>query len=68
VERFFRSFKIEWMPSIGYRSFIEVKFVVNYYIAGYYSRVRPHRHNGGLSLNESEKKYWFGHKLMANIT
>jgi putative transposase len=45
-----------------------VKFVVNYYIAGYYSRVRPHRHNGGLSLNESEKKYWFGHKLMANIT
>jgi putative transposase len=68
MERFFRSFKTEWMPSTGYRSFIGVKFAVNNYITGYYSRVRPHQHNGGLSPNESEKKHWITHKLVANIT
>ena len=55
MERFFRSFKTEWMPSIGYRSFVEAKFAVNNYITGYYSRVRPHRHNGGLSPSEAER-------------
>jgi putative transposase len=68
MERFFRSFKSEWMPSIAYLSFVEAKFAVNNYITGYYSRVRPHRHNGGLSPNESEQKYWINHKLVANIT
>ena len=68
MERFFRSFKSEWMPSIGYQSFVEAKFAVNNYITGYYSRVRPHRHNGGLSPSEAEREYWINHKLVANIT
>jgi len=68
MERFFKSFKAEWMPSIGYRSLVEAKCAVNNYITGYYSRVRPHQHNGGLSPNESEQKYWINHKLVANIT
>jgi putative transposase len=41
---------------------------VNNYITGYYSRVGPHRHNVGLSPNESEKKYWLADKLAASIT
>jgi putative transposase len=32
MERFFRSFKTEWMPLIGHRSFIEAKFAVTDYI------------------------------------
>ena len=68
MERFFRSFKTEWMPSVGYQSFVEAKFAVNNYITGYYSRVRPHRHNGGLSPNKSEEKYWLNNKLVANNT
>ncbi len=68
MERIFRSFKTEWMPSTGYRSFVEAKFAVNNYITGYYSRVRPHQHNGGLSPNETEHKYWINHNLVANIT
>jgi putative transposase len=67
MERFFRSFKTEWMPSIGYRSFVEVKFAVNNYITGYYSRARPHRHNGRLSPSEAEQKNWINYKLVANI-
>lgn len=68
MERFFRSFKTEWMPATGYQSFVEAKFAVTNYITGYYSRVRPHRHNGGLPPNESEKQYWLNYKLVANIT
>jgi putative transposase len=68
MEKFFRSFKTEWIPSIGYQSFVEAKFAVNNYITGYYSRARPHQHNGGLSPNESGQKYWINHKPVANIT
>ncbi|MDC0598612.1 IS3 family transposase [Gammaproteobacteria bacterium] len=68
MERFFRSFKTEWMPSTGYQSLVEAKFAVTNYITGYYSRVRPHQYNGGLAPNESEKKYWLNYKLVANIT
>jgi len=68
MERFYRSFKTEWMPLPGYRFFIEAKFAINNYITGYYSRVRPHQYNGWLSPNDSEKKHWLTHKLVANIT
>ena len=58
MERFFRSLKTEWMPDTGYRSFTETKNAVIDYIIGYYSQVRPHSAAGGLTPNESEKRYW----------
>ena len=58
MERFFRSFKSEWMPTAGYKSFHEAKNAVVNYITGYYSKVRPHRYNGELTPNESELRYW----------
>ena len=38
------------------------------YITGYYSKVRPHSYNGGLTPNESERVYWKTYKLVVNIT
>ncbi len=48
MERFFRRLKSEWIPQIGYSSFAEAKSEIIDYIIGYYSQVRPHRHNAGL--------------------
>lgn len=61
MERFFRSLKTEWVPETGYRSFVEAKHAVTNYIIGYYSQVRPHQHNGGLSPNAAEQKFWFAY-------
>jgi len=57
MERFFRSFKSEWMPKIGYENFKEAKYSVSDYINGYYNNVRPHHYNAGLAPNESEVRY-----------
>lgn len=66
MERFFRSLKTEWVPTVGYRDFREAKHSITDYIVGYYSETRPHRNNGGLSPNAIERKYWFNHKTVAN--
>ena len=58
MERFFRSLKSEWMPTLGYPSFAEAKHAIVNYIIGYYSQVRPHQHNDGLTPNFAEQKYW----------
>ncbi|MGL5728609.1 MAG: IS3 family transposase [Plesiomonas sp.] len=55
MERFFRSLKTEWVPTIGYRSFAEAQQEIIRYIIGYYSQLRPHQYNGGLTPNESER-------------
>ncbi|WP_284209232.1 IS3 family transposase [Thalassotalea eurytherma] len=68
MERFFRSLKTEWIPTIGYRGFNEAKIGITKYIIGYYSQVRPHQNNGGLTPNESEKRYWLNYKTVANLT
>jgi len=68
MERFFRSFKSEWMPTVGYNSLNEGRSAVINYITGYYSKVRPHQHNDGLTPNEAERIYWLGHKTVANLT
>lgn len=68
MERFFRSLKTEWVPTIGYRSFAEAKQKIGDYIHGYYSRLRPHSYNGGLTPNESEKRYWNSYNDVAKIT
>lgn len=57
MERFFRSLKTEWMPRMGYRSIKEAKGHILSYLIGYYSSVRPHQHNEGLSPNAAELKY-----------
>jgi putative transposase len=68
MERFFRSLKTEWIPTIGYQSFSEAKHRINDYIIGYYSEIRPHSYNGGLTPNESEYRYWKYYKPVAKIT
>ena len=68
MERFFRSLKSEWVPEIDFQSFVEVKQTVLAYIVGYYSQVRPHRHNDGLSPNEAENRYWENSKTLAKFT
>ncbi|NMH64832.1 hypothetical protein HC757_06570 [Shewanella sp. SHSM-M6] len=32
------------------------------------SNVRPHRYNGGLSPNESERRYWLNYKPVTSFT
>lgn len=58
MERFFRSLKTEWVPTMGYSSFDEAKQSITDYIIGYYSELRPHRHNNYLSPNKAERNYW----------
>jgi putative transposase len=68
MERFFRSLKTEWIPTTGYQSFSEAKHCINDYIIGYYSEIRPHSYNGGLTPNESEYRYWKYYKPVAKMT
>ncbi len=68
MERFFRSLKSEWVPATGFRNFIEGKASIINYITGYYSQVRPHQYNGGLTPNESEHRFWLAHKTVASFT
>lgn len=57
MERFFRSLKTEWIPMTGYRDIVEAKSEISRYVTGYYSQLRPHQYNGGLTPNESERRY-----------
>jgi len=68
MERFFRSFKSEWMPETGYRSFVEAEKMIAQYIGGYYSQYRPHQNNGGLSPNKAEEIYWLSSKTVDKNT
>ncbi|AJR06774.1 transposase IS3/IS911 family protein [Photobacterium gaetbulicola Gung47] len=68
MERFFRSLKTEWVPSIGYESFGQAQRSITQYITGYYSEIRPHQYNGGLTPNESERLFWNDSKTVANFT
>ncbi|MGA4440973.1 IS3 family transposase [Psychrobacter pacificensis] len=58
IERFFRSFKTEWMPKGGYEDIAEAKSAIVDYIWGYYQTVRPHAFNDYLSPAEKEKRYF----------
>ncbi len=68
MERFFRSLKTEWIPVSGYRNFSEAKENITRYITGYYSQLRPHQYNGGLTPNESERLYWENSKTVAKFS
>ena len=56
MERFFRAFKTERMPRLGYESFDDAVLDVSSYIDGYYNNVRPHTHNNGLPPITAEKR------------
>jgi putative transposase len=68
MERFFRSLKTEWVPPYGYHSFEQAKHHIVKYIIGYYSQLRPHRHNAGASPNKKEEQYWINYKAVASFT
>lgn len=68
MERFFRSLKTEWVPTNGYAGKDEARQQINDYILNYYKSVRPHHYNGGLTPEESENRYHFYCKTVANIT
>lgn len=57
MERFFRSLKTEWVPQSGYSNLEEAKSDIWNYIIGYYSNIRPHQHNNGLTPNRAEDNY-----------
>ena len=56
MERVFRSFKSEWMPTTGYRSFTEAKKDIGQYLMDYYNWYRPHQYNGGMTPILAEEK------------
>lgn len=55
MERFFRSFKTEWMPKEYYRSYDEAEADVLEYIIRHYNSARGHSYNNYLSPNAAEK-------------
>jgi len=56
MERWFRSFKYEWMLKDGYSSLEEAKEDIKRYVF-YYNRVRPHSYNQGLPPILAKKTY-----------
>jgi len=67
MERFFRSLKTERVPDTGYVNFSEASMAITNYITGYYSQLRPHQYNGGLTPNESERLFWINSKDVASF-
>jgi len=57
MERFFRSLKTEWVPDVGYQNIAQAHSHIVRYITGYYSQLRPHVFNNGLTPNETEARY-----------
>ncbi|WP_420820646.1 IS3 family transposase [Serratia microhaemolytica] len=68
MERFFRSLKTEWVPASGYSSLGQAQQEIIRYLVSYYSDLRPHQYNGGLTPNESERLYWENAKTVASFT
>ena len=66
TERFFRSFKTEWMPKGGYENIAEAKSAISDYIWGYYQTVRPHTFNNYLTPAETERRY-FNQNLLSGV-
>ena len=55
MERFFRSFKTEWMPKEFYSSYDEAETDVQKYIISHYNTARGHSYNNYLSPDATEK-------------
>lgn len=56
MERWFRSFKWEWMPKMGYRDFQGSREDIRAYIF-YYNHIRPHSYNQGLPPSSINTTY-----------
>ncbi|WP_420833553.1 IS3 family transposase [Shewanella pneumatophori] len=54
IERFFRSFKTEWMPKYGYNSFKEAEFDCINYILKHYNTKRGHSYNNYMTPTAAE--------------
>jgi len=67
MEEFFRSLKTEWILEGGFVNFSEASAAITNYITGYYSQLRPHQCNGGLTPNESERLFWKNSKTAASF-
>jgi putative transposase len=65
TERFFRSFKKEWMPRKGYDDLAQARVDVASYIIGCYSQVRSHSFNDYLTSVEKEIQFFNQNLLKA---
>lgn len=54
MERFFRSYKTEWMPRLAYNTFDEAKQDITDYILKYYNVKRLHSYNNYLTPIQAE--------------
>ncbi|CDL82241.1 conserved hypothetical protein [Xenorhabdus cabanillasii JM26] len=52
---------------LGYRSTEEAYRSITSYITGYYSQLRPHWYNNGLTPNESERLFWENSHVVTNF-
>jgi putative transposase len=68
MERFLISLKNEWVPETGYINFSEAARAITDYIVGYYSSLRPHEYNSGLSTDESANRYWKNSKPVVSFS
>jgi len=68
MERLFRSLKCEWVPKSGFIDLAQADSSITKYLMGYYSKVRPHQYNGGLTPNESEERFWRSNKTVAKFS
>lgn len=57
TERFFRSYKTEWMPKSGYSCYEQAQTSITNYITGYYNHYRPHQFNEGRSPKVTEQEF-----------
>jgi len=56
MERLFRSFKTEWLPSTGYMTAQEAQRDISHYLMHRYNWIRPHQFNDGLAPAVTEEK------------
>ncbi len=56
MERLFRSFKTEWLPSGGYMSAQEAHRDISHYLMHRYPWIQPHQFNNGLVPVVAEEK------------
>jgi putative transposase len=59
--------KTEWVLDNGYANFSEPSAAITNYITRYYSQLRPHQYNGGLTPNESERLFCKNSKAVASF-
>ena len=56
MERQFRSYKSEWMPSNGYKTVEDARRDIGFYLMDRYNWRRPHQYNDGLPPAVTEEK------------